>query len=187
MPFTAWLCVWCSPLFVTWNKQSRRGQRLRGCIGTLEPRHLHTALRDYALTSALRDRRFEPVSHREVASLSCKVSMLCAFEQASSWMDWTVGIHGLIIDFFVARCQRSATFLPEVAGHERWTREETIDSLIAKAGYVGPVTPALRASLTVTRYQSSAASLTYDQYCAAAQPAAARVQPAGGMTVTVPA
>lgn len=87
----------------------------------------------------------------------------------------------------VARCQRSATFLPEVASHEGWTREETIDSLIAKAGFTGPVTPALRGSLSVTRYQSSAASLTYDQYCAAAQPAAARVQPAGGMTVTVPA
>ena len=39
-----------SPLFVTWNKQSRRGLRLRGCIGTLEPRWLHAALRDYALT-----------------------------------------------------------------------------------------------------------------------------------------
>ena len=40
----------CSPLFVTWNKASRRGSRLRGCIGTLEPRYLHTALKDYALT-----------------------------------------------------------------------------------------------------------------------------------------
>lgn len=40
-----------SPLFVTWNKDTRQGdQRLRGCIGTLEPRHLHTALKDYALT-----------------------------------------------------------------------------------------------------------------------------------------
>ncbi|CAL8466636.1 g6172 [Coccomyxa elongata] len=180
--------VYC-PLFVTWNKQSRRGHRLRGCIGTLEPRHLHTALRDYALTSALRDRRFEPMSHREVASLSCTVSLLCAFEEAKSWKDWTVGTHGLIIDFFdpVARCQRSATFLPEVASHERWTQEETIDSLIAKAGYTGSVTAELRASLTMTRYQSSAASLTYDEYCAIAQPAAARVQPAGSVTITVPA
>ncbi len=40
-----------SPLFVTWNKDTRQGDlRLRGCIGTLEPRHLHTALKDYALT-----------------------------------------------------------------------------------------------------------------------------------------
>lgn len=41
----------CSPLFVTWSKISRFGDyRLRGCIGTLQPRHLHTALREYALT-----------------------------------------------------------------------------------------------------------------------------------------
>eukprot|EP00878_Enallax_costatus_P034663 GHUV01038450.1.p1 GENE.GHUV01038450.1~~GHUV01038450.1.p1 ORF type:complete len:101 (+),score=2.74 GHUV01038450.1:220-522(+) len=40
------------PLFVTWNKSSIWNQpgQLRGCIGTLEPRRLHTALRDYALT-----------------------------------------------------------------------------------------------------------------------------------------
>jgi AMMECR1 domain-containing protein len=41
-----------SPLFVTWNKSSNwgRSSQLRGCIGTLEPRPLHTALKDYALT-----------------------------------------------------------------------------------------------------------------------------------------
>jgi AMMECR1 domain-containing protein len=40
------------PLFVTWNKSSNWGQntQLRGCIGTLEPRKLHTAIKDYALT-----------------------------------------------------------------------------------------------------------------------------------------
>eukprot|EP00967_Tisochrysis_lutea_P042409 scaffold51041_cov36-Tisochrysis_lutea.AAC.7 len=36
-------------LFVTWNMN----HRLRGCIGTLEPRMLHKALKDYALTSAV--------------------------------------------------------------------------------------------------------------------------------------
>lgn len=41
-----------SPLFVTWNKASRGGggHNLRGCIGTLEPRQLHKAVKDYALT-----------------------------------------------------------------------------------------------------------------------------------------
>ena len=50
--------------------------------------------------SALQDRRFEPMAHREVASLSCTVSLLCAFERAKSWRDWSVGVHGLIIEFF---------------------------------------------------------------------------------------
>ena len=52
--------------------------------------------------SALQDRRFEPMAHREVASLSCTVSLLCAFERAKSWRDWSVGVHGLIIEFFGA-------------------------------------------------------------------------------------
>lgn len=50
--------------------------------------------------SALQDRRFEPMAHREVASLSCTVSLLCAFERAKSWRDWSIGVHGLIIEFF---------------------------------------------------------------------------------------
>ena len=32
------------------------------------------------------------------------------------------------------RCRRSATFLPEVAGEQGWDRQQTIDSLIRKAG-----------------------------------------------------
>ena len=52
------------------------------------------------LCSALRDRRFEPVAHRELASLSCTVSLLFAFETAASWLDWAIGTHGLIIEFY---------------------------------------------------------------------------------------
>lgn len=35
---------------------------LRGCIGSLEPKCLHDSLADYALTSALNDKRFDPIS-----------------------------------------------------------------------------------------------------------------------------
>lgn len=67
------------PLFVTWNTAcsetaSPRGVphwRLRGCIGTLEPRNLRTALQDYALTSALRDTRFSPIRITELPDLKC--------------------------------------------------------------------------------------------------------------------
>jgi uncharacterized protein (TIGR00296 family) len=87
-------------LFVTWNiRSSSSGSwRLRGCIGTTTPRPLRTALHDYALTSALRDSRFAPVSARELKQLGCKVSLLSRFETAASWRDWTVGTHGIIIE-----------------------------------------------------------------------------------------
>lgn len=85
-----------SPLFVSFHKASRSGGtwRLRGCIGTLEARPLAGALHDYALTSALRDRRFPPVEARELPLLRCTVSLLSAFEAATGWEDWEVGTHG---------------------------------------------------------------------------------------------
>ena len=86
-----------SPLFVTWHKASSRpgGQpRLRGCIGTLEARQLRTALGEYALTSALRDRRFSPVEAHELPHLSCTVSLLHSFEAAAGPEDWEIGTHG---------------------------------------------------------------------------------------------
>lgn len=60
--------------------------------------------------------------------------------------------------------KRSATFLPEVAAHENWNRQQTIDALIRKSGYSGSVTPEMRARLRVTRYRSTTATLTYAQY-----------------------
>ena len=87
----------------------------------------------------------------------------------------------------LARCQRSATFLPEVAKHERWTCQDTIDALIAKAGFVGTVTQQLRETLVITRYQSTACSLSYDEYCALRQPSAGHLPAANGVPITVPA
>jgi AMME syndrome candidate gene 1 protein len=43
---------------------------------------------------------------------------------------------------------------------------ETIESLIRKAGYEGRITKDLLESITLTRYQSTKASITYEEYCA---------------------
>lgn len=175
-----------SPLFVTWYKDSRTQHqpRLRGCIGTLEARHLHHGLRDYALTrcahcsyttppspttSALRDRRFPPVEKRELPHLQCSVSLLHSFERAAAWDDWTVGKHGLIIEFENAKGTHTATFLPHVASQEGWGRTETIAALVRKSGHDGGVDDALLASLRVTRYQSTAYTLSYAEYREAKQ------------------
>ncbi|KAG1675750.1 hypothetical protein FOA52_012406 [Chlamydomonas sp. UWO 241] len=159
-------------LFVTW-KVTATGRhatpRLRGCIGILEPRRLHTALRDYALTAALHDKRFQPIGLAEVPGLECTVSLLSCFEEAGGWDDWQVGRHGLIIEFSdpQTRVRRSGTYLPEVAHEQGWSKDAAIDSLIHKAGYDGPVDAALRSALRVTRYQSTACTLTYAEYTAA--------------------
>ena len=38
----------CSPLFVTWK--IGKDHRLRGCMGTFNALHLHSGLREYAIT-----------------------------------------------------------------------------------------------------------------------------------------
>ncbi len=98
--------------------------------------HCHRLLP--CLHSALRDSRFAPIRLKEVPQLSCGVSLLRLFEAASSHLDWTVGTHGLICEFQdpVRRCKRSATFLPEVAAEQGWSKLQCIDALIRKSGAV---------------------------------------------------
>ena len=157
------------PLFVTWKKKARVGNeepRLRGCIGTLEPKDLHSSLGEYALISALRDRRFNPIDVKEVQSLLCTVSLLTNFERNLTWLDWEVGKHGMIIEFEdpSSSVSLSATYLPEVAQQQGWTKQECIDSLIQKAGYYGKVTEDIRRKIRLTRYQSSLCTMSYQDY-----------------------
>lgn len=157
------------PLFVTWKKAINGGDlRLRGCIGTLEARSLISGLKDYALTSALRDRRFPPVQAKELPYLECTVSILTEYESAINYLDWEIGKHGLIIEFTDPEynTRRSGTYLPEVAANEGWTKIEAIDSLMRKAGYNGMIIEALRKRLRITRYQSSLYTMHYSEYIA---------------------
>ncbi|KAK2566675.1 AMMECR1-like protein, partial [Acropora cervicornis] len=85
------------PLFVTWKIGHDR--RLRGCIGTFTAMRLHKGLKEYTLSSALRDSRFSPVTKEELALLYC-----------------SIGVHGIRIEFYNEKgAHRTATYLPEVA------------------------------------------------------------------------
>eukprot|EP00239_Pterosperma_sp_CCMP1384_P008194 CAMPEP_0197845324 /NCGR_PEP_ID=MMETSP1438-20131217/2271_1 /TAXON_ID=1461541 /ORGANISM="Pterosperma sp., Strain CCMP1384" /LENGTH=205 /DNA_ID=CAMNT_0043456575 /DNA_START=137 /DNA_END=754 /DNA_ORIENTATION=+ len=153
------------PLFVTWEKINRSGQTsLRGCIGTLEARHIRKGLYDYALTSSQRDRRFSPIQLPELENLRCTVSLLTNYERGNNHLDWEIGVHGLIIHFQAGGREYSATYLPEVALHEGWSKQQTIESLIRKSGYDGPVTEPLLQNCDYTRYQSSLKTLTYQEF-----------------------
>lgn len=78
--------------------------------------HLHSGLREYALTSALKDSRFAPISRDELPKLTVSVSILQNFEEANGHLDWTLGVHGIRIEFINERgCKRTATYLPQVA------------------------------------------------------------------------
>ncbi|GAB5586766.1 hypothetical protein Unana1_01666 [Umbelopsis nana] len=155
------------PLFVTWNLRKHGSYRLRGCIGNFDALPLHTGLKQYALTSALHDRRFNPISYKELTHLSCSVSLLTNFEKAKDYLDWDIGTHGVWIDFEDdSGRRRTATYLPEVIPEQNWDKIEAIDSLLRKGGFHGRITQSVRDSIRLKRYQSSKTEITYDQYAA---------------------
>ncbi|XP_053207437.1 nuclear protein AMMECR1-like [Panonychus citri] len=151
------------PLFVTWKIGSDK--KLRGCIGTFNAMNLHLGLREYAVTSAFKDSRFAPISRDEFPRLHVSVSILRHFEDGNNYLDWEIGIHGIRIEFYTEKgSRRTATFLPEVAPEQGWNRCETIDSLLRKGGYKGLISPEVRSSIKLTRYQSEKITVSYQEY-----------------------
>ena len=130
------------PIFVTWSTISTRSshKHLRGCIGTFEALPLSKGLETYALTSALDDQRFNPIPSSLLPQLFCSITLLADFTTASNPLDWDLGVHGIRISFTSPSGTRryGATYLPDVAVEQGWTKEETIESLMRKAGWEPP-------------------------------------------------
>ena len=155
-------------LFVTWKEHKRGTWHLRGCIGSLSPIPLSPGLANYAITSSQRDHRFRPITTADLPNLQCSVSLLVNFEVGRSAYDWVVGKHGIIIEFFVSGKRYSATYLPEVAPEQGWSREEAVASLAQKAGWKGKLTEKIVESIQLTRYESSKHHIAYEEWRAMA-------------------
>ncbi|KAJ5960551.1 uncharacterized protein N7479_007701 [Penicillium vulpinum] len=152
------------PLFVTWNTVSRSGHKsLRGCIGTFEAQELAAGLKSYALTSAFDDTRFEPIPKSLLPSLSCSLTLLGSFEPCTNAMDWSLGTHGLRISFIHRGRRYGATYLPDVAVEQGWTKEETVESLMRKAGWDGGSSSTARRLLRGATGGNSNATKPWDQ------------------------
>ncbi|KAI1296952.1 AMMECR1 domain-containing protein [Xylaria venustula] len=155
-----------SPLFITWNTVSRGSGHtsLRGCIGTFESQELDEGISSYAITSAMDDMRFDPIAKRELPSLEVAVTLLTDFEDCDDPMDWELGTHGIRISFVDRGRRYGATYLPDVAPEQGWTKEETLISLMRKAGWVGRKDSWQNINLKVVRYQGKKESLQYPEY-----------------------
>ncbi|MHB0996802.1 MAG: AmmeMemoRadiSam system protein B [Elusimicrobiales bacterium] len=113
-------------VFVTLNIKGR----LRGCIGSLEPRGtLADMVAAYAGAAAFEDPRFEPVTEAELAKVQIEISVLSPLQRASHEAV-KPGVHGV----YVVSGRRSGTYLPQVWEHfER--KEDFLNSLCEeKAG-----------------------------------------------------
>ncbi|XP_063994103.1 uncharacterized protein CG5902 [Diachasmimorpha longicaudata] len=151
------------PLFVTW--MIGKDMRLRGCIGTFNAMQLHAGLREYAITSAFKDSRFNPITRDELPRLHVSVSILRHFEDGVDYLDWELGTHGILIEFHNEKGnKRTATYLPDVAEEQGWDQIQTIDSLLHKGGFKGVVTPEMRRSLKLKRYQCEKVTVSYQDY-----------------------
>jgi len=156
-------------VFVTWTRKGK----LAGCKGiTGGARPLRGLLEYFAIDAATNDSRFRPLKSRDIGSdLACGVSVLHSFEPARTAFDWRIGVHGIKIDFTVAKKRMSATYLPHVAPEQGWNIRETLESLVRKAGFDGEVDDALLQSIRCERYQAAKIEASHDEWKAARSPA----------------
>lgn len=162
-----------APLFVTWNtvddpdamtSDPDADVSLRGCIGTFESQPLADGIPEYALISALYDNRFSPIRAVELPSLRVAVTLLTDFEEADDARDWDVGVHGIRLSFHDRGRRYGATYLPDVAAEQGWTKDETLFSLVRKAGWTGSRSRWGDLDLKVTRYRGKKSTLGYADY-----------------------
>ena len=123
-------------VFVTLNKVEGSSHSLRGCIGFPYPvKPLADAVAEVAISAALRDPRFSPVSKAEMDSIVIEVSVLTPPEllsverpdQYPSLIE--IGRDGLI----VARGQNRGLLLPQVPVEWGWDAEEFLTQCCLKA------------------------------------------------------
>jgi AmmeMemoRadiSam system protein B/AmmeMemoRadiSam system protein A len=113
--------------FVTLKKHGE----LRGCIGHLiGDRPLYLVVQNVAVSAAVADQRFPPVTEEELSDLEIEISVLSPLKQVESVDQIQVGLHGVII----RRGLNQAVYLPQVAPEQGWGREEMLQNLCLKAG-----------------------------------------------------
>jgi len=103
----------------------RRGNRLRGCIGTFMPnRPLPETVWAMAIAAA-EDPRFvnQPILLEELSALSIDISVLSPLQRTREPLSLTPGEHGI----YIRSAHRSGCFLPEVATECGWSAQEFLE------------------------------------------------------------
>lgn len=113
--------------FVTLRKHGR----LRGCIGfTQAVRPLYQTVSHCAVSAAVNDTRFSPVTASEFDSLEVEISVLTPLEEILSSKEIEVGLDGLMITLGRHR----GLLLPQVAAEYGWNSQEFLAATCQKAG-----------------------------------------------------
>ncbi len=117
-------------VFVTLKEEGA----LRGCIGVIHPEEpLYRTVIEAAISSAVRDPRFFPLTEEEIGSTTIEISVLSQFRRVYDEEDIHVGEHGLLL----RNGLNAGLLLPQVATEYGWNREEFLEQCCRKAG-MGP-------------------------------------------------
>jgi AmmeMemoRadiSam system protein A len=109
---------------------TRPAHELRGCVGYIEPVYsLVETVARAAVSAAVDDGRFPPVSGDELPGLSIDVSILSRLEPIRP-EEVVVGEHGLLL----RHRGRSGLLLPQVPIEHGWDRDTFLDHTCLKAG-----------------------------------------------------
>jgi AmmeMemoRadiSam system protein A len=107
-----------------------RGGRLRGCVGHVQSQSsLVDTVARAAISAALHDPRFPPVTAEEITSLEIEISILSALERVAP-ESILVGIHGLM----VVKGESRGLLLPQVAVERGWASQRFLEQACVKAG-----------------------------------------------------
>jgi AmmeMemoRadiSam system protein B/AmmeMemoRadiSam system protein A len=104
---------------------------LRGCIGSIRPLEpLASTVAGMAVSAALEDPRFFPVSESELPMLEYEISVLSPLQILPDREDVDMGEDGLLL----ISERGSGLLLPQVPAEMGWNREEFLEGLCRKAG-----------------------------------------------------
>jgi AmmeMemoRadiSam system protein A len=122
---------------------------LRGCRGTIAPteRTLAEAIIKTAITAAINDPRFQPMTLAETDGLNIKVDRLSPLELVEDETQLDARVYGVLIESKSG--PRRALLLPDIAGIDSVPHQLTI--VRQKAGLLADE-PATFYRFTVTRY-----------------------------------
>jgi len=126
-------------VFVTLHLHSGGSRSLRGCIGFPEPvKPLLEAVVDAAISAAVRDPRFQPLTKGEFEGVEIEVSVLTPPELIEAKPQDLVKIVKIGRDGLIAeRGWNRGLLLPQVPVEEKWDAEEFLMYTCLKAG-LGP-------------------------------------------------
>jgi len=127
---------------------TERGQ-LRGCIGYTEAfKPLWQCVSECAVSAAVNDPRFPPVTRSELNGLHIEISVLTPLQGVKSLDEIEVGRDGLMISL----AGRRGLLLPQVATDYGWSRTEFLEATCRKAGL--PTDAYLSPNVKIQKFQA---------------------------------